>query len=179
MSQLPFLSPPDVAYKDSYIEAAREYQRVDGRNPRWHYEKLENNFDEFVEMRRSYETDPPAGRVPQTEYWLIVNGSYAGEIRIRHHLVDELKRFGGHIGYEVRPSMRRRGYGTLQLKLALQKVKHNLGLERVLITCDDDNIGSQRIIEHNGGRLIDKVDNDRDSLTRRYRIDLRDTPDDE
>lgn len=172
MSRTIFLARPSVDYKDSFIEAAREYQRVDDKNPPWHYQKLDENFDEFVEMRRSYETDPPAGYAPQTEYWLIVDGVYAGEIRLRHRLTDSLKRFGGHIGYEIRPSMRRKGYGTLQLKLALQQMKDELGVTDILITCDDDNTGSQRIIEQNGGKLIDRVDNDRGVLTRRYRIDL-------
>jgi predicted acetyltransferase len=172
MSESPFLARPSVAYKDSYIAALREYQRVDDKNPPWHYHKLQEEFEEFIEMRRAKETNPPAGYVPQSEYWLIVDGVYAGEIRLRHRLSERLKQFGGHIGYEIRPSMRRMGYGTLQLELGLQIAKDELGLSEVLITCDDDNIGSQRIIEQNGGEFIDRVDNNRDSLTRRYRIDL-------
>ena len=168
MSEAPFLVRPSVDYKESYIEARREFQRVDGKNPRWHYHKLENNFEEFVEMRRAKETNPPAGYVPQSEYWLIVDGVYAGEIRLRHRLNERLKQFGAHIGYEIRPSMRRQGYGTLQLKLALPKVKNDIGLERVLITCDDDNIGSQRIIlaidfccsGASAGILVEKLDHD-------------------
>lgn len=164
-----FLARPDVRYKDSFINALREFHTVDNYTPPWNWDKLKNNFDEYVTLRCSYKTDPPQGRVPQTEYWLIDDDQFIGQIDIRHHLNDALKRFGGHIGYRIRPSARQQGYGTLQLKLALPKV-WGLGIQRALVTCDDDNIGSQRIIEANGGILHDKIDNGRYSLTRRYWI---------
>lgn len=163
----PFLINPSERYKDSYIAAMREIQEVDGRPPRWNYDNFKNNFDEFIEILRAYEDNPPAGKVPQTTYWLIAEGEYAGRIDIRHHLNPSLERYGGHIGYDIRPSMRQKGYGTKQLALVLPKV-WALGIERALITCDDDNIGSRKIIEANGGILQDKIDTGQSSLTRRY-----------
>ena len=71
---------------------------------------------------------------------------------IRHTLSDHLREFGGHIGYEIRPSARRRGYGTLILKLALERARE-LGISPVLVTCDVDNLGSRGVIEANGGEL--------------------------
>lgn len=171
MAQSIFLSPPAVQYKDSFIAAMREFHR-EGRNPDWNFESLEAHFEEYVVVQLAREHDPLPGRVPQTDYWLIVDNIYAGRISIRHHLNSSLEKFGGHIGYDIRPSMRHKGYGTLQCRLALAKARER-GLERVLITCDDDNIGSQKIIEANGGVLLDKVDNGRPTLTRRYWIDLR------
>ncbi len=162
----PFLTRPDVRYRDSYIAAVREFH-AEGTKPPWNYEMLERNFDEFVALRLSYASDPPPGYVPQTDYWLIAEGVYAGQIHLRHHLNATLRRYGGHIGYEIRPGMRRKGYGTLQCALGLQKA-WDMGLERVLITCDDDNIGSIKIIEANGGVLENKMDNGRRVLTRRY-----------
>lgn len=162
------LARPSIGYKDSFIKAIREFER-EGVRPPWHYERLDKNFDEYVEALLARETDPLPSFVPQTDYWLIVDGKYTGRSGLRHHLTTSLQRFGGHIGYEIRPSMRRKGYGTLQLKLVLPKA-WELGLKRVLITCDDDNIGSAKIIENNGGIIIDKVDNGRDVLTRRYWI---------
>lgn len=163
------LSIPRLQYKDSYIAALREFER-EGQRPPWHYTMLQHNFGEYIETILSAAEEPLSGYVPQTTYWLIVDGAFAGRLDIRHHLNPKLRLFGGHIGYQIRPSMRRKGYGTLQLKLALPIV-WEMGIERVLITCDDDNIGSQKIIENNGGVLEDKVDNGRASLTRRYWIE--------
>jgi predicted acetyltransferase len=166
-----FLSRPDEKYKDSYIAAMREMEK-EGRPPAWKYEMLEMHFDEFVQMLLDDETDSSAGRVPMTAFWLIVDKEYAGRVDIRHYLNERLEKFGGHIGYDIRPTMRRKGYGKLQLKLALQEA-WALGMERALITCDDDNIGSIKIIEANGGVLQDKVDNGRHVLSRRYWIEKK------
>jgi predicted acetyltransferase len=73
-----------------------------------------------------------------------------GCVRLRLGLTPDLENEGGHVGYDVRPSARRRGYGTTLLRLALVEARA-LGLERVLVTCDDDNIGSIQVIERNGG----------------------------
>ena len=88
---------------------------------------------------------------------------------MRHRLNDSLQRFGGHVGYKIRPSCRRRGYGALICRLGIEQARL-LGIGDILITCDDDNIGSARIIEANGGVLQDRIDNDRGVLTRRYWI---------
>lgn len=165
----PFLAQPDIRYKDSYLAASREFE-AEGILPLWNYDRLEDNFDEFVLVRLQRETDPLPGYVPQTDYWLIVDGQYAGEISIRHYLTDALERFGGHIGYRIRPSMRERGYGTVQCKLGIEKARAR-GISRILITCDDNNIGSYKIIEACGGVLWDKIDNGRAVLTRRYWIE--------
>jgi len=73
-------------------------------------------------------------------------------------LTSELERLHGHTGYEIRPSQRGRGYGTAILKLALPKAKE-IGLNRVLLTCDETNIASRKIIEKNGGVLETKEEN--------------------
>ena len=165
----PFLTRPTIDYKDSVIAAFREFEK-EGRNPPWHYDKLNFHFDEYVDTLLARATDPQPGYVPQTDYWLIAENQFAGEINIRHYLTESLERFGGHIGYRIRPSMRKKGYGVLQLQLVLPHC-WQMGLERVMITCDDDNIGSYKIIEANGGVLLDKVDNGRPVLTRRYWIE--------
>lgn len=169
MSEKVFLAQPHVQYKISFITGMREFER-EGQRPPWDYVALDNHFDEYVDTILKNATEPMAGFVAQTSYWLIVDEQYAGTIDIRHHLTPALRKFGGHIGYQIRPSFRKKGYGTLQLKLCLPLV-WKMGIEEALITCDDNNIGSQKIIETNGGILQDKVDNGRSSLTRRYWID--------
>ncbi len=117
----------------------------------------------------------PDNYVPSYDYFAVEDGKFIGIIFIRIRLTDELLRFGGHIGYGTNPKYWQQGYGTEILKLGLEKIQELIDVDKVLITCDDDNIGSARIIEKNGGVLEDKVMNtymDDTFLTRRYWIDL-------
>jgi predicted acetyltransferase len=99
----------------------------------------------------------PEGYVPSTEWWLINdNNDIVGTIRLRHRLAERNRLEGGHIGYDISPSYRSKGYGKIILKLTLDKAK-DFGLEKVLITCDFDNIGSKKIIEHNGGNIENTI----------------------
>jgi predicted acetyltransferase len=93
-----------------------------------------------------------AGRSPQLELWLEHSGTLLGCARLRLQLTPELETEGGHIGYDVRPSKRRQGYGTQVLALALIEARSR-GIERVRITCDADNEPSRRVIERHGGRF--------------------------
>ncbi len=80
------------------------------------------------------------------------DGRIVGMIDLRHRLNDFLAEYGGHIGYSVRPDERRKGYAKAMLALALKEARGR-GIRRVLITCDDDNVGSARTIEANGGKF--------------------------
>jgi predicted acetyltransferase len=84
-----------------------------------------------------------------------VHGHLVGRVSIRHELNDDLLQYGGHIGYAVRPAYRRRGYATELLRHGLE-VTRALGIERVLITCDVGNVGSERAIISCGG-VLDNV----------------------
>jgi predicted acetyltransferase len=111
------------------------------------------------------------GKVPSTQFFLIDGaGRILGAIAFRHTLNAKLLEHGGHIGYGVRPCERRKGYGGLMLSLLLEKVQAR-GCDRVLLTCDDDNAGSCRIIEKNGGILEKKIVFE-GKPSRRYWIDL-------
>ena len=94
----------------------------------------------------------PPHRVPATTFWLANGKRLIGRSSLRHWLTTELAHEGGHIGYDIRPSERRKGYGTLILELTLVKARA-LGLSQTLLTCDADNVASARIIEKNGGEL--------------------------
>ncbi len=98
------------------------------------------------------------------------NDIYCGAIALRHSLNDFLLRAGGHIGYGIRPSARKKGLATWALGAVLPTAR-SLGLSRVLVTCDDDNIGSARTIENNGGVLENVADTEL-GRTRRYWIAL-------
>lgn len=116
-------------------------------------------------------SDLPAGFVPATFLVADVDGAIVGRTSIRHELNEFLVHEGGHIGYGVVPLHRRRGYATEILRQSLI-VARAVGVERVLIVCDDDNVGSASIIERCGGRLDSVVASTADGHpTRRYWID--------
>jgi predicted acetyltransferase len=100
-------------------------------------------------------TPRPPGRVPDTELWWVEGEVFLGRIGIRHRLNAALLERGGNLGYDVRSSMRRRGYATEMLRQALD-VARGLGIERALVTCNVDNVGSPVVIERNGGILDDE-----------------------
>jgi predicted acetyltransferase len=97
----------------------------------------------------------PAGYVPSTTLWWVCGEEYLGRIAIRHRLTPLLREYGGHIGYDVRPSARRRGHASAMLAAALP-VANELGVDPALITCDEDNVGSRKVIEGNGGMFEDQ-----------------------
>lgn len=157
---------PSTEYKDSYIAAVKEFQADSDSS---HFSRsykiknvteLEADFDAFVqkELSHSRGENLPEGWVPHTTYWLVDNGEFVGSVNIRHRLTERLEKTGGHIGYGIRPSQRKKGYGSAILRLALPKAKE-LGITRALITCDSRNEGSRKVIEKNGGIFQDMIDN--------------------
>ncbi|MFG1805715.1 GNAT family N-acetyltransferase [Streptomyces sp. NPDC049040] len=130
-------------------------------------------FSAWVELLRvqADESVPVGeGRVHATHWWIVEGDTYLGAIDLRHRLNDFLLDVGGHIGYNVRPSARRRGLAGWALGTVLTEARA-LGLARVLVTCNDDNIASARSIERNGGVLED-TRTTAAGLKRRYWISL-------
>jgi predicted acetyltransferase len=109
------------------------------------------------------------GMVPSTLLLAVVDKAIVGRASIRHELNDELLRVAGHIGYSVLPEYRRRGYATEILRQSLVIIR-SLGVEEVLVTCDDGNVGSAKTIEACGGVLENLVDNPPGPAKRRYWI---------
>jgi predicted acetyltransferase len=142
---------PATRYRNSVLAAVREFQ-AEGGYGNYSLATLTANFASFVQHLLDDE-DPaklPSYLVPQTNYWLVEGKEFIGRVSLRHRLNDQLRLLGGHIGYEIRPSRRRQGYGTAILGLVLPHARER-GLRRVLVTCDADNVASRRIIEHHGG----------------------------
>jgi predicted acetyltransferase len=104
------------------------------------------------------EAPRPPGFVPVTNLWWVEGDDFLGRLAIRHRLTPMLRETGGHIGYVMRASVRRRGHATAMLRAALP-IACDLGIDPALITCDFDNIASRRVIERNGGRLEDQRGN--------------------
>lgn len=99
----------------------------------------------------------PEGFVPNSYFVGVVDGRIIGRLSLRHALNDFLRSYGGHIGYGVIPSQRGNGYATEMLRLALP-ICADLGIDQALVSCDVDNIASQKVIERNGG-IFDAVTN--------------------
>ena len=98
------------------------------------------------------------------------DGQVVGRVSIRHELNDWLQTYGGHIGYAVRPAYRRRGIATEILRRSLP-IARSAGLDRVLLICDESNVGSIRTIESCGG-LLEGPGVEQDAVpTLRYWID--------
>lgn len=164
---------PNKRYYESYVNAINEYREYSIDT----YGFLDVTKYDIFKRINDFRTgnNLPDGYVRATYLWLIENNEFIGEISIRHDLTDSLMRFGGNIGYGVRYSQWNKGFGTKMLALALIYAKEVIGLDKVLITCNDNNYGSARVIEKNGGVLQDKIKNTVDGidrLSRRYWIYL-------
>ncbi|MCK6583954.1 MAG: GNAT family N-acetyltransferase [Anaerolineales bacterium] len=150
---------PSTKFKDAFIAMMLDYQR--NGEGKYQIENIEVNdaFEKYIariqERARGLNLKP--GFVQENTFWLMENSTIYGASRLRHSLTEKLLMEGGHIGYDVPPSCRRLGYGTLLLKLTLEEAK-TIGLERVLLTCDSDNIGSRKTILKNGGILENEIE---------------------
>lgn len=164
---------PSEKHEKEWIEYSKEYISFNPSLKPLEY-TLNMNFNEWLKSIKDEMKGKnlKTGRVPSTKYFLInEEEKIIGGISIRHNIDNEyLFNYGGHIGYGIRPSERNKGYGKLILKLGLAKIK-KIGIDRVLITCFDNNIYSKKIIEDNGGILENKIPLD-SKLMCRYWIDL-------
>lgn len=174
---MPELVAPTVRLRDAWLRSHADWgpgvhQDGAGLRPGDDVE-TPDGFARWV-RRLLGESDPavsaPEGWVHCTYWWIVEDGEVLGAVALRHELNDFLLDAGGHIGYGVRPSARRRGLATFALGAVLPYAAR-LGLPRVLVTCNVANEGSRRTIEHNGGVLEDIRDTDIGRV-RRYWIPL-------
>ena len=164
---------PAERYRESFLRALHEFQH-EGL-PWWiggDLEAVERDFAGFVAKKLADATRRTETFVPATHLWAVTGDEFAGRISIRHELNDTLRLMGGHIGYDTVPSFRGQGIATEMLRLALPTARA-LGLSEVLLTCDDTNEASIRVIEKNGGALRDTISLDPNKpRKRRYWIAL-------
>jgi predicted acetyltransferase len=165
------LVKPTKKYEKSWKEAIQEFED-ENRKGFWNHSETPRDINKYIQLTSEQEKgiNIPKGWVPSSTYWLIDNNKFIGHVNIRHKLNDWSKKFAGHIGYAIRPTERNKGYGSKILELALQKAK-KLGLKKVLLTCNESNIASKKIIIKNNGELYDKVETESEPKGR-YWIEL-------
>lgn len=168
---MPDLIEPHVRFRESFLASVQEFL-AEGRGghntmlgdwralfeDRWH---TDDGFADFVAHLHADalpDSPRPKHHVPQSTWWLVDGDDYLGRISFRHVLNEWLAEYGGHIGYEVRPSARRQGHATTMLRAVLPHV-NALGVDPALLTCDDTNLASRKVIEAAGGVLEDQRKN--------------------
>lgn len=164
---MPALILPTARLGHSFAAALREFQ-TEGRGGPDDRSLLGNLLrdvgppdgteawiERVLDFERRLTTDPPGDFVPATTYWWTDADTYLGRINLRHRLNDDLREIGGHIGYDIRPTARRRGHATAMLAAVLPRAAA-LGITEALVTCDTHNTASRKVIEANGGVLEDE-----------------------
>jgi predicted acetyltransferase len=170
MSTQLVLSNPSIDLKDEYLSFYMEWIESGEKMVPWVIAEDPSNFEAMLHFLKDRERNPEGG-VPDSTFWLTDKvGRVLGAVNIRHHLNDRLINRGGHIGYGIRPSERQKGYATQILALALEKAKE-LGIEKVLVTCDKSNTGSLKTILNNGG--VEDIDfiEENGNVVKRYWIE--------
>jgi predicted acetyltransferase len=174
---MPELISPTVALRESWLAAREEWGRgahQDGSG--LHSDDQVDTvagFSAWIDRlagQANYSIPVPAGRVHATYWWITGDAEFLGAISLRHALNDFLLRAGGQVGYGIRPSARGRGLATWAL-LSVLPTARALGLDKLLVTCDERNLASGRTIEKAGGVLED-VRATELGRTRRYWITL-------
>ncbi|MFC5183659.1 GNAT family N-acetyltransferase [Actinomadura harenae] len=152
----------------SFLTAMEEFQDVDDSRKAdgftvaqlREHGRLDRYVDDILTGRYPNPDRAPDEPVPFTLLWALdrqdADPVYVGSVCVNHRLTPALERWGGHIAYNVRPSLRRRGYATAMLAAALP-VARAAGVERALLTVNVHNTGSRRVIEANGG-VLEKTD---------------------
>jgi predicted acetyltransferase len=166
---------PDCRFRETWAEAVAEFEAAGEfmhGSGFWELDGVDTTEDgcrSIVALLRSLgdpATELPEDRVHSDYFWIVDGDEFVGYLALRHALTEWLLNEGGHIGFSVRPSRRREGQAARALALSLPRARE-LGLDRVLLTCDEDNVGSRRTIERNGGAYEDSRNG-----KRRYWIDL-------
>ncbi len=140
------LLTPTTDLQDEYLDFYNEWKDSGETMIPWVITKDPSNFPAMVQelLDAHNGINLPESWVPDSTYWLVTDHNrIVGAVNIRHSLTEHLFNAGGHIGYGIRPSERRKGYATKLLELSLEKTKE-LNIEKVLVVCDEVNTASEK-----------------------------------
>lgn len=166
---------PDADLGIEFLKMLDDFAQHDLENAEF-YEPARDNFDAYVQglLNEEHGVNLPLGYVPCSHRWILDNaGNMVGVVRVRHNISTPfLAEEAGHIGYDVAPSQRRRGYGVTCLQAGLERARE-LGLTQVLLFANADNPASWRTIERCGGVLeAERYSDHSHCHVRRYSIEL-------
>lgn len=170
------LVEPSMAYREAYMDFYEDWmtEGADAVVP-WVAAHNPQDFEAYLAFLSSADSEEKLkddAFVPHSTYWLIdEDEEVVGAVNIRHRLNEKLLNSGGHIGYGIRPSRRGRGYASVQLAEAL-KITKAMGIDRVLIVCDDDNVASERTIRGAGGVLDSLFTTDNGEVVKRFWVEI-------
>ncbi|HEU4964968.1 MAG TPA: GNAT family N-acetyltransferase [Bacilli bacterium] len=169
-----YLVKPTADLKPQYLAFYQEWVESGEHMVPWVISKDPSDFQAMMDFLSNEDKAEglPEGWVAASTFWLVdEQQEVVGAVNIRHSLTERLFNEGGHIGYGIRPSARRKGYATKLLALALEKAK-GFGIEKALVVCDATNVASEKTILNNGGvRDTDFMEED-GNVIRRFWIDL-------
>lgn len=170
------LVKPTVDCKDSFLAALDEFH-AEGRYQFLDKDKIAADFPHFIEelnTAKRHLHQPFADwvePVPETILWLVKDKEYIGTFNIRHRLNWHLEKWGGHLNFIIRPSMRGKGYGRKILTKGMPFVAY-LGIDKALITVSPKNVSAIHVVEFCGGVLEDETpETDKFPARRRYWLD--------
>jgi predicted acetyltransferase len=169
-----YLVRPSKKFEKQYKEMMDEWYATGEKIVPYSIRRLDyQNFDEYINGFVDEEHGCLYGGVPGTTLWAFDDERdiIVGAVSIRHWLNEDLLKNGGHIGDGVRPSERKKGYATKIISLALEECK-KMKIDKVLLVCNKDNIGSARSITKNGGILENEIQNEDGTIEQRYWIHL-------
>ena len=165
-----FLVKPSKIYKKSFEKYVSAYRKINDEHYFNKYKKALENFQDYLKDLYDFSkgNNLPQGDVTTSTFWLIDKKEVVGVVRVRHEEVE----CAGHIGYDISPDFRKKGYGSQILKLALERAIE-IGIEEVILTCNTTNIDSKKIIEKNNGKLLGTIfDEEENEYMFKYSIAL-------
>ncbi|MEM7594905.1 MAG: GNAT family N-acetyltransferase [Cyanobacteria bacterium P01_A01_bin.83] len=163
-----YLTDPTPARKQEFLDMIQEF--IDANETHFIYEEVLMNegFESYLAWLQRGREGQIEGFCPWSAFWAIdrQTNRLLGVCSVRHKLSSWMTEYGGHIGYRVRPSERRKGYGTSILDLAIQQAKQ-FTPDQILVVCESDNLGSIGVIKNNGGVFNRQVSN-KGTILNRY-----------
>ncbi|CAM3161582.1 GNAT family N-acetyltransferase [Paenibacillus lupini] len=169
-----YLVRPAMEWKQAYLDFYQEWITSGEDIVPWVVEQDPSDFEAMIQWLDDHSNgiDLREGWVPDTTFWLATaDREIVGAVNIRHELTPWLMDRGGHIGYGIRPSERRKGYATKLLSQSLQKLKE-LGVHQALVVCDESNVASAKTILNNGGKENERFIEENGNVIRRFWIEL-------
>ncbi len=168
------LIKPDIKYKESFLKILNDCDEL-GESEAWIYmhpsehHLPKTNFNVYVDKLLQYEFEAPPFFVRGITYWAVQGEEIVGRVGFRLELNETLKKLGGHIGYITAPKFRGQGIATQMLAMTLN-TKEAKEIGKLLLTCNEDNLASEKTIIKNGGVYLDTIKLEDGSLKKRFWI---------